>query len=77
MFGDILISAIGPTIANITGSLPLPLSLPAGRHTCLSSRVLDTFKTAALVEDSDNPMCFDSCPNVSVCIKRYHWVAKN
>ncbi|KAG1904938.1 uncharacterized protein F5891DRAFT_1183584 [Suillus fuscotomentosus] len=60
-----VISAIGPTIANMMGSLSLPLSLPAGRHTCLASRVFDTFKTAVLVEDSDNPMCFDSCPNIS------------
>ncbi|KAG1790760.1 uncharacterized protein HD556DRAFT_1310310 [Suillus plorans] len=54
-----------PTIANITGSLLLPLSLQAGRHTCLASRVFDTFKTAVLVEDSDNLMCFDFCPNIS------------
>ncbi|KAG1853812.1 hypothetical protein C8R48DRAFT_776975 [Suillus tomentosus] len=46
------------------GSLPLPLSLPAGRHTCLASRVFDTFMTAVLVKDSDNPMCFYSYPNI-------------
>ncbi|KAG2359707.1 hypothetical protein BDR07DRAFT_1487875 [Suillus spraguei] len=52
-----------PTIANITGNLPLPLLLPVGRHKCLASHVFDTFRTATLVEESKDPVCLDACPH--------------
>jgi hypothetical protein len=66
-----LICNLGPTIANITGNVPPSLLLPTGRHTCLASRVFDTFKTVTLVEDSDNPLCLDTCPYSSVCIEQH------
>lgn len=57
----------GPTLANITGPLPVNLSVSPGRHFCLAQRAMDGFTSEDRLESVDSMMCLPQCPTVTVC----------